>query len=305
MRKLLLFNIILLLCFCANAQAIEQSECSGTTSEIITEHFTIIHQPQSGNLDEMAGLLEAAYERFNVLFGNNGFTLKAPDGKLAWIYFDRPEYFNDYALSADKMDLSWLSSYYSIKTNKVALLKQDEISAAQNDSANQQNYGTILAQHSLADSKDNTRIMHEAAHQLSFNTGIQKRGVMYPLWVSEGLATMLETMLSDCSQNRRSQNLSQMLKNKSLISLDEFVTVTQLPQEIEKQKDFYAQSCGFYQYLWENHKDKLKIYLDCLYKLQPGPRSKYALRHEFINAFGSLEQMDKSWLNFIREHSKN
>jgi hypothetical protein len=40
--------------------------------------------------------------------------------------------------------------------------------------------------------QNNSKTLHEAAHQVSFNLGIQSRTVDYPLWFSEGLACSFE-----------------------------------------------------------------------------------------------------------------
>ncbi len=141
--------------------------------------------------------------------------------------------------------------------------------------------------------------MHEAAHQLSFNTGLQKRNVMYPLWVSEGLATSFETSFSGSCDTARINRLIEMQKNHRLCKLSEFVSITTLPSDAEAQKDFYAQACGFFEFLSQNHKDNLTKYFASLYGLKTGPRTKKALYKEFIASFGPMNEMEKSFLDYV------
>ena len=145
--------------------------------------------------------------------------------------------------------------------------------------------------------------MHEAAHQLAFNAGLQKRGVMYPVWVSEGLATMFEAGAPESFDSIRCRRLDEMRKNKRLFRLEEFVAITRLPADAERQKDFYAQAWGLFRFLSDYHNESLKNYFSRLYKLEPGPRSKHALNSEFVNAFGSIDKMNKSWLDFLQGHT--
>jgi hypothetical protein len=269
-----------------------------------TGHFRIIHQAQTREVEKIAGLLDIAYERFNLVFSGIGFTVGSPKEKLTWICFDDSGRFSDYAMQADKTNLSWLSSYYSTKTNIVAIVKPGKIPDLPGQSLSRvpETSGDILAINAAPESQNQTdtvRIMHEVAHQLAFNTGLQKRNVMYPLWVSEGLATMFETELSGSCDAIRSARLVEMQKNNRLCRLSEFVTITRLPSDTELQKDFYAQAWGLFRFLSENRKDGLVKYFAQLYELKPGPRNKTTLCSEFVGSFGPVEQIDKSWLDFI------
>jgi hypothetical protein len=90
-----------------------------------------------------------------------------------------------------------------------------------------------------------------------------------------------------------------MQKNNRLCRLSEFVTITRLPSDTKLQKDFYAQAWGLFRFLSENRKDGLVKYFAQLYELKPGPRNKTTLCSEFVGSFGPVEQIDKSWLDFI------
>jgi Protein of unknown function (DUF1570) len=317
MRILIVTGIVLLFSSCLSAgEAGVQTSSIEAKNAIIaqssvdsfptfdTEHFRIIHQAQTCDVEKIADLLNHTYERFHAVFSDIGFAVDTPKEKLTWICFDDFSRFSNYALRADKTDLSWLSSYYSTKTNVVAIVKPDKLSDAprRNLSSVPESGGDILAISATPESKnqaDTVRVAHEAAHQLSFNTGLQKRNVMYPLWASEGLATMFETALSGSRDTIRGSRLVEMRKHNRLCRLSEFVTITRLPSDPELQKDFYAQAWGLFRFLSERHKDDLVKYFAELYKLKPGPRGKAVLYNEFVGSFGSVKQMDKSWSDFI------
>jgi hypothetical protein len=323
MRILSVIGIVLLFSSCLHAgdagipktsfeaeNAIISPGCSvNSLAAFNTEHFRIIRQAQTCDIDKIAGLLNHTYERFHAVFSDIGFAVDSPKENLTWICFDDSRSFNNYTAQADKMDLSWLSSYYSTKTNIVAIIKPGEISDAPKRSVScvPESSGNILAISVNPESQneaDTVRVAHEAAHQLAFNTGMQKRNVMYPLWVSEGLATMFETAFSGSCDTIRSSRLVEMQKHNRLCRLSEFITITRLPPDAERQKDFYAQAWGVFKFLSENHKDGLVNYFAELYKLEPGPRSKTSLYNEFVGSFGSVKQMDKSWLDFLKKLSR-
>jgi hypothetical protein len=310
MRRLLATNFVLLLScsICLGVPDESSMRVPGCSADsfvaLDTGHFRIIHQAQNPDIEKIAGLLDIAYERFHFVFSDIGFALKSPKENLTWICFDDSGRFNNYALKADKANLSWLTSYYSTKTNIVAIVKPGQTPDSpgrtlSNAPATSNNILAANAAPELQNQADTVRIMHEAAHQLAFNTGLQKRNVMYPLWVSEGLATMFETACSGSCDSARNSRLAEMQKNHRLRPLSEFVTITTLPADAELQKDFYAQACGLFEFLSQNHKDKLTKYFAVLYDLKTGPRTKKVLCKEFIASFGPIEKIDKSWLDYV------
>ena len=105
-----------------------------------------------------------------------------------WICFPQQSGFNKYALRAEGMDLSWLDGYYSTLTNRVAVV-QPNLRMAEREPVNPPRMGDMRI--TLAANKqsekvlpmapagprlDMTRLTHELAHQLAFNSGLQKAG---------------------------------------------------------------------------------------------------------------------------------
>jgi hypothetical protein len=118
-------------------------------------------------------LLEHVPSRFFQIFEGAGFHLERPAEKLVWVLLTDRHLFNQYAAKTDGISRNSLNAYYSARSNRVALLIDPQ--------SGRQNPFTDFA-----------RARHEAAHQLAFNTKLQTRGVMYPLWATEGLACILE-----------------------------------------------------------------------------------------------------------------
>ncbi len=272
-------------------------------SAFTSSNFRIVHDADKTEAEKIAQLLEATYQQFQSTFKSRGFELRNPEDKLMWVCFSDCGRFNSYALEADGMDLSWLSGYYSAKTNVVAIIKPHEVAKWQDnqqEDTNRDFNGDILAITSVPGAHpDAVKIMHEAAHQFAFNTGLQKRRVMYPLWLSEGLATSFEGGQIFGSDDIRMGRLAEMYHQGRLVPLNEFVTMTRLPAEARLHKDIYAQAYGLFNFLCKRHSGELKNYLAEMYKLEPGWRSTQVLHREFVSVFGPIDELENSWRQFI------
>lgn len=269
--------------------------------EFSSSNFSIIHNADTAEAEKIARLLELSYQRFQATFKGLGFELQNPEGKLMWLCFGDGEQFNRYAMAADGMDLSWLSGYYSSKTNAVAIIKPHAVAMwRESRRADADVSGDILAITAVPGAdKDAVKIIHEAAHQFAFNTGLQKRRVMYPLWFSEGLATSFESGQTFSGNDVRGRCLAEMYRQRRLIPLGKFITMTRLPADGRMHKDIYAQACGLFNFLCRYRNEQLRNYIAELYKLEPGRRSVQSLRSEFVDVFGPIEKLESSWLEFV------
>jgi hypothetical protein len=287
-------------------QALCQSGSGQAYKVLNTDHFSLIYSPEITEDEKIATLLELAYYHFQSFFCDCNFMPEKPHEKLEWIAFTDKDAFNLYAFGTENQDLSRLNGYYSVKTNTVAVVSPEKISKWQIHSENSYNLNIIAcppdAETGLA------KIVHEAAHQLSFNTGLQKRKVMYPFWVSEGLATYFEqSMFSEYFKTSRyasirKKGLITIYKQKKLIPLNEFISMSSLNETVPAV-NAYAQAWGLFQFLIENNRNSLKKYLASLYKREPGWRDEQTLSNEFIKSFGSPEELNTHWMMFLEQLS--
>ena len=266
-----------------------------------SDHFWVAHDGGQGEARKLSALLEQAFGDFRAGFQQAGFDLNEPDHKLGWISFSDSEHFTRYVLRTEGMDLSRLSGFYSSKTNRVVMVKSNSPEDFGYRSPEHID-GRISAITGDADPNQLVKIAHELAHQLAFNTGLQKRGVMYPLWVSEGLATQYETALlsGGITNAARNDRLVQMRVDGRIIELKEFVCLTRLPADNGRCEDIYAQGWGFFKFLLKHHPDRLREYLKTLYCKKNGYRSIETLHQEFSDHFGTIDSLNKEWCEFIR-----
>lgn len=138
-----------------------------------TSHYLVVH-PQ-GQRDVWAKQFEDLYRSFVHYFTTRGLQPTPPAFPLIAIVCHKQTDFVRLA-SRDGIRLNpGLLGFYSPATNRVLLY---DVTAGQADTSNWHvNAATTI---------------HEAVHQLAFNTGIHVRFGLVPKWIVEGLATMFE-----------------------------------------------------------------------------------------------------------------
>ena len=274
-----------------------------------TEHFVVLHEPGASYVAGACRTLEYAYGHFYEVFVRAGFDLSQSNDRLVWICFPQKSGFSQYALRVEGMDLSWLDGYYSTLTNRVAIVQTDpktrrreEVTAPSRGdvpvavAANRSPREGVLPMSATGRWFDVTRLTHEVAHQLSFNSGIQKRGVMYPLWVSEGLATNFEfeggsNIGLEQGNTARRNGLLEAYAAGELVPLRQFVAQTTVPPDAHLGRRYYAQAWGFFHFILTERPENLRTYLHRLTKGRSDRREANALLTEFTAAFGSPDAL--------------
>jgi hypothetical protein len=282
----------------------------------MTDHFLLLHEAGVAHTPKTGNILEHAYGQFYRVFTQAGFSLSVPQDRFVWICFQDQNGFNKYAWQAEGMDLSWLGGYYSTRTNRVAIVQAEENTPGRRKGGPRVGDGTRLAlagpgRHGegvlpmpAEQHVDVAKLTHELAHQLAFNSGLQQRGVMYPLWASEGLATSFEFDLPGggeltLSVAARRRGAVDAWSAGEMVPLREFVVQTQASPNVEVSRRHYAQAWAFFQYVLTEHPEGLRSYLRQMKNQPPGPRSTAALLAEFVAAFGPPESLDRSWNAFL------
>ena len=138
-----------------------------------TGHYLVAHP--SGERDQWADRFEDLFRRFVHYFSVRGFALSEPPFLLTGVVCRNREEFARYAARSGQTVGAGLLGFYSNQTNRIVLY---DVGAGRGGKSTwEQNAATVI---------------HEATHQMAFNTGIHNRLAPPPMWVAEGLATMFE-----------------------------------------------------------------------------------------------------------------
>jgi Protein of unknown function (DUF1570) len=146
----------------------------GSLHHTRSAHFLAVGDAPEPHQRQALTLCEALGEAFLVHFRRRGFTLEYPDRRLTVIALRDQD---SYAALLGEAPGKDVGGHYDLETNRLVIFDfrpQQEALAAQ---AARVNLFTLV---------------HETAHQLSFNTGILNRQADVPVCVSEGLATYVE-----------------------------------------------------------------------------------------------------------------
>jgi len=186
-----------------------QFEVSGTG------HYLVVHPKGQRNL--WAPRFEKIYRAFVVYFKVRGLRIPTPKVPLIAVVFpDQASYLAHARRQGTRIPKGWLG-YYSRVSNRIMLYDITK------------KYKNPKLWHINADT-----IIHEAAHQLAFNTGVHSRFTPPPRWVAEGLGTLFEApgiwnsvkhrTIRDRVNLGRLKDYRQYLKRRKPGSLAQFVS---------------------------------------------------------------------------------
>ena len=159
----------------------------------VTKHYVICFNTSRDYAKWAGGLFERLHEAFLTFWRRAGLDVHEPDQPLLVVIFsDRRDYAacaaRDVGSSADRV-----SGYYSFLTNRVTTF---DLTAADGLAPTPGRGPGRLGLDILAQPEAEgliATLVHEATHQMAFNSGMHRRLAPVPLWVCEGVATYFET----------------------------------------------------------------------------------------------------------------
>lgn len=138
-----------------------------------TGHYLVVHP--RGERDTWARRFEELYRSFMRYFTARSFEPKRPLFPLVAVVLHDEQEFHRYTQQVGAKLVPGTLGYYSPQSNRILLY---DVTAGHPDSPNWQvNAETII---------------HEAIHQMAFNSGVHSRYSPPPRWIAEGLGTMFE-----------------------------------------------------------------------------------------------------------------
>ncbi len=148
----------------------------GPLHNVRSPHFLAVGDAPESHLRQALELCEALGEAFLVHFRACGFTVAYPVGRRLTLIVLRNQ--DSYAALLGEAPDKDVGGHYDRETNRLVIFDFRPRQEAIADQA--------------APVKNLFTLVHETAHQLSFNTGILNRQADVPVCVSEGLATYVE-----------------------------------------------------------------------------------------------------------------
>lgn len=159
-----------------------------------TKHYVICYNTTDSYAKWNGGLYERLYTRFEKFWERQGVDLKEPEFPLVAVVFEDREGYLKYAEEQGVRGAENMIGFYNLLDNRIAAYDLTGIEGMIPPGkrvSSVELVNTILKE--PAAERTVATIVHEAVHQIAYNTGLQKRLVDNPYAISEGLATFFES----------------------------------------------------------------------------------------------------------------
>ena len=275
-----------------------------------TTHYIIAYNTTKAYAQWYGGLHERLYGGFYNYWKRRGAELTDPDAQLVAVVFSDQADYAEYSQDELGMAAESIVGYYSLRTNRVVtydLTGSQKIRTAGPRPKGKQRINQLLTQPSAAPTV--ATIVHEATHQLAYNSGLQIRYADNPLWLSEGLAMYFET--PDLKSNRgwrgigvingnRLSQLRQYAPNRPPTSLRDLIATDDRTRDGETALDAYAESWALCHFLLKRYPKKFVAYLAEIAEKKPlvydTPQQRLLT---FQKHFGSATGVDIEFKRYI------
>ena len=271
-----------------------------------TKHYVLCGTASPVYLEWCGALLERLYDGFQAFWKRQGLELHEPEFPLPVIVFATQAGYAEFAQPEVGPAVAQVPGYYSITTNRIVL---HDLTAGTTGKAPR---SPAEVENRLASKQYNVATMvHEATHQLAFNSGLHTRLADNPLWLTEGMAIYFET---PDLRNKTGWRTAGILNKNRLQRLREFINSRRTETDFEAMlrddqrlsqpetaEDAYAEAWGLTYFLIKRRTENYVMYLKHLAKRQPlqlpTPVERLA---DFEQAFGERAKLEKEFLAFVR-----
>ncbi len=267
-----------------------ERELAGKLQVTGTGHYLVAHPPGK---DAWAQRFEELYRSIVNYFSLRGMRVHEPEFPLVAVVWGKREDFMHYAAAEGSHVRSDILGFYSPASNRVTLY--DQGAGVSNSRVWQQNEATII---------------HEATHQMAFNTGVHNRFAPTPRWLAEGLGTMFEApgvwdwrnhpQLNDRVNRMRLAQFRQWLAHGR--SAGALVNLLGSDRQFESNPSAaYAEAWAWVLFLTETYPQKFGQYVQKVatrsnFEAYPSARRI----SDFTSIFGDdLRMLEQHFLNFM------
>jgi hypothetical protein len=275
-----------------------------------TEHFVVCYDTSETYARWNANLYEKMFKGMLRFWKEKGLDLEPPRFPLvALIFRDKADY-----VEYSKRDFQGGENtfgYYTQTTNRLATFDLTGIEGVLPPGAKIQREDLLAEIFSRPEAERQiATILHEACHQIAFNTGLQTRLGDYPLWLSEGIATFFESADTRSSSGWagagriNAYNLQQVrlyFRNRPPDSLASLLTQDERFRKGDTSAAAYGECWGLTFYLIKKKPKEFVAYLKKLRERPPGnPSDSKERLDDFLASFGQdLEKLDKDFARMM------
>jgi hypothetical protein len=276
-----------------------------------SEHYVIFYNTTKAYSQWTANLLERLYRGHFAFWKKKGIPLSEPRFPLSAVIFDTKESYRKYAEKELGSAVDSIIGYYNLQSNRIIMFDLTGVEGILPSNARVSTnvlINEVLRQPGAE--RTVATIVHEAFHQLAYNSGLQVRLADNPFWVSEGMAVYFESPDFNSSQGWSTigkvnqYNLREFinyLPKRPVNSLITLLSDDSRFRQSETATAAYAEAWALNYYLLRRRSKEYAKYLIHLSQKSPlgesDPKERLA---EFRQFFGEdLEKFDQQFVNYI------
>lgn len=276
-----------------------------------TDHYLIMYNTTKAYSQWTGNLLERLYKAHFAFWKKKGVELVEPRFPLVAIIFDTKESYREYALKELGDSVDAIIGYYHLQSNRITMFDLTGVEGLLPNNA-KVSRNVLLNEVLRQPGAERTvaTIVHEAFHQLAYNTGLQVRLADNPFWVSEGMAVYFESPDFSSSQGWSTigkvnqynlREFSNYLRQRPADSLVTLLSDDQRFRNPATSTAAYAEAWALNYYLLRRRSKEYAEYLTFLAAKPPLGQSDPKVRiEEFKKYFGAdLQKFDQQFLNYI------
>lgn len=287
------------------------AELPGGFNALRTDHYLIMYNTTKAYSQWTGNLLERLYKAHFAFWKKKGVTLVEPRFPLVAIIFDTKDSYREYASKELGDSVDAIIGYYHLQSNRITMFDLTGVEGLLPSNA-KVSRSVLLNEVMRQPGAERTvaTIVHEAFHQLAYNTGLQVRLADNPFWVSEGMAVYFESPDFNSSQGWSTigkvnqynlREFSNYLRQRPADSLVTLLSDDQRFRNSATSTAAYAEAWALNYYLLRRRSKEYAEYLTYLSKKPPLGQSDPKVRvEEFKKFFGDdLQKFDQQFLNYI------
>lgn len=282
-----------------------QSDFGPGFEVVTTKHYVLVASTGKPYAQWCAALFERLFTAFQNYWKQRGLELHEPEFPLIALIFRDEKQFAAFATKDAGPDAATAKGYYSIGTNCMVLYDLTATGGPAGTAAD-------ITRRLAAAPYNIATVVHEATHQIAFNSGLHTRYADNPLWLTEGMAMYFETpdlasksgwkTVGAVNDLRLKQFLDFAVKRRKPDSLTTLLQSDARFTDPDQMGDAYAEAWALSYFLIKTKKDAYVAYLE---KIAAKPRLVWDKPEErvkeFKAAFGDdLQQLDAELLKQVR-----
>jgi hypothetical protein len=277
-----------------------------------TAHYVICYNTTKAYAQWCGALYERLHRAFHNYWQRRGFKLAESTPLVAIVFQDRTG-FQNYARTEMGSAAGSIIGFYSLQTNRITtydLTGVDELRGRSRQYTTSRHVNELLSRPEAE--RLVATVIHEATHQLAFNSGLQTRFADIPVWLSEGLAIYFETPDLQTSKGWRTvgalnrvrlRQMGRYLADRPTDSLESLLVTDQRFRDPRSTEAAYAEAWALCHYLMKKRPKEFVAYLKILQRKPTlGSDEPEQRLLDFQRAFGDdLKAIDTELLKHVTE----